>query len=83
MNTTAIYNFIDWTKGDDVQIAASLGVTRQAVAAARKVRRVSPVSKHGGKRPGAGRKAKPRPEPANDEMRDGEHKTNSNTLHQL
>lgn len=58
MNTNAIYNFIDWTKGDDVQIAAALGVSRQAVAAARKVRREAPVSKHGGKRPGAGRKPK-------------------------
>lgn len=55
----AIYNFIDWTKGDDVQIAAALGVTRQAVAAARKVRRISPKSNHGGKRAGAGRKPKP------------------------
>jgi hypothetical protein len=65
MNLNSIYNFIDWTKGDDVQIAAALGVTRQAVAAARKVRRVAPVSKHGGRRPGAGRKAKAPSEPAN------------------
>ena len=55
----AIYNFIDWAKGDDVQIAAALGVTRQAVAAARKARRISPKSNHGGKRAGAGRKPKP------------------------
>jgi hypothetical protein len=56
---SSIYNFIDWTKGDDAQIAAALGVTRQAVAAARKVRRISPKNNHGGKRPGAGRKSKP------------------------
>lgn len=71
----AIYNFIDWTKGDDVQIAAALGVTRQAVAAARKVRRISPKSNHGGKRAGAGRKPK-RPqsetetEKTNEKLRD-------------
>lgn len=70
MNLNSIYNFIAWTKGDDVQIAAALGVTRQAVAAARKVRRVSPVSKHGGKRPGAGRKAKAPSEPANEKLTD-------------
>lgn len=56
---SSIYNFIDWTKGDDAQIAAALGVSRQAVAAARKVRRISPKSNHGGKRAGAGRKPKP------------------------
>ena len=55
----SIYDFIDWTKGDDKQIADALGVTRQAVAAARKVRRISPKSNHGGKRAGAGRKPKP------------------------
>jgi hypothetical protein len=58
MNLRSIYNFIDWSKGDDAQIAAALGVTRQAVAAARKVRRVAPKSNHGGKREGAGRKPK-------------------------
>ncbi len=53
----SIYNFLDWTKGDDAQIAAALGVTRQAVAAARKVRRITPISNHGGKRiPGKGKK---------------------------
>ncbi len=46
MNLNSIYNFIDWTKGDDVQIAAALGVTRQAVSNARRVRRIAPISRH-------------------------------------
>jgi len=74
MNINAIYNLIDWSKGDNVQIAEALGVTKQAVAAARKVRRVSPVSKHGGKRPGAGRKAKAPSEPANVKVSQSETK---------
>jgi hypothetical protein len=54
----SIYDFIDWSKGDDKQIADAIGVTRQAVAAARKVRRQPVRSNHGGKRSGAGRKPK-------------------------
>lgn len=55
MNRRADYDKADWSK-TDVQIARKLGVTKQAVAAARKVRGLPPVAGHGGKRKNAGRK---------------------------
>lgn len=54
MNRRSDYDKVNWRKSD-VEIAALLGVTKQAVAAARKQRGIPPLS-HGGKRKNAGRR---------------------------
>lgn len=56
MNRRACYDSADWSKSD-AELANQLGVTRQAVAAARLVRGLCSANpNHGGKRKGAGRK---------------------------
>lgn len=55
MNRKKRYDTADWSRPDAV-LAAEFGVTRQAIAAARKVRGIAPAIPHGGKRPGAGKK---------------------------
>ena len=55
MNYRDQYDKFDWSKSD-AEIAKILGVTRQAVSAARLVRGIKSSKGHGGKRPGAGRK---------------------------
>lgn len=57
MNKRAEYDSADWSKSD-AAIAKILGVTRQAVSAARLVRGIKSAKGHGGKRDGAGRKAR-------------------------
>lgn len=58
MNRRKAYDKSNWTLSD-VQLARRLGVTKQAVAAARKLRGIAPVAGHGGKRKNAGRKKEP------------------------
>lgn len=55
MNRRPAYDRADWTLSD-VQLARRLGVTKQAIAAARKVRGIAPAVGHGGPRKNAGRK---------------------------
>lgn len=57
MNVRADYDKADWTQSD-AEIAKALGVTRQAVSAARLVRGIKSSKGHGGKRINAGRKAR-------------------------
>jgi Zn-dependent peptidase ImmA (M78 family) len=57
MNRKKKYDTADWSRPDAV-LAAEFGVTRQAIAAARKVRGIAPAIPHGGKRQGAGAKSK-------------------------
>lgn len=54
----ADYDAADWSKSD-VELAALLGVSKQAIAKARRIRGIEPVAGHGGKRTGAGRKPRP------------------------
>lgn len=55
MNYRDAYDKADWKKSD-VEIAAKLGVTKQAVQAARRVRGIPPAVGHGGKRKKSGAK---------------------------
>jgi len=55
MNYRDEYDKADWSKSD-AEIAKILGVTRQAVSAARLVRGIKSSKGHGGKRINAGRK---------------------------
>lgn len=69
MNLRHFYDCLDWSKVNDAQLAKELGVSRQSINAARRQRGHAALS-HGGKRPGAGRKAKALSEPANDKVSD-------------
>ena len=55
MNYRDAYDRADWKKSD-VEIAAKLGVTKQAVQAARRVRGIQPAAGHGGGRKKSGAK---------------------------
>lgn len=54
-----LYDQLDWSL-PNTELAAQLGVTQQAVGAARRRRGIAPVPVAGGKRPGAGRKKNPK-----------------------
>ena len=60
MNRKSKYDECDWSEGD-IELAKEFGVTRQSIAAARKVRGIKPATPHGGKREGAGRKSRSTP----------------------
>lgn len=59
MNWRGDYDTADWSLSD-VQLAKKLHVSKQAVAAARRVRGIAPSAGHGGERKGAGRKREKR-----------------------
>jgi hypothetical protein len=60
------YDQANWGLADG-EIAREIGVTKQAVSAARRLRCIDPVKGHGGRRVGAGRKAKASPASPNNQ----------------
>ena len=62
MNRRAAYDRADWSRSD-AELAKKLGVTPQAVGAARRGRGIAPAIPHGGARPGSGPKPKKKSRP--------------------